>query len=183
MNVEQLNDNFVHSPIRSEQVKPMKLSLIIIAIFLNLQTSAQVKAITSMGVGYETSRTAMPIQLLAGINIGRNEIVIGYTVFFHVELPHRGDGGLPQIFFLRYGLNILSGNVEVIPLIGVGAITATVHHDRLLHNYYELVGTPQEYKILYGLKVQKQIGLGGLFTSYEHCRLSYFNAGMYIRID
>ena len=155
----------------------------IIAIFLN-QTSAQnINAITSFGAGYETSRTAASIQLSAGINIGRSEMVIGYTVFFHVELPHRGDGGLPQIFFLRYGLNILSGNLEIMPLIGAGMITATVHHDRLTNNHYELVGTPQQFKILYGLKVQKKIGLGGLFTSYEHCTLSYFNVGMFVRID
>lgn len=161
----------------------MKLSLIIIAIFLNLKTSGQVKSITSIASGYETSRTAISIQLATGVNIGRSEMVIGYTVFFHVELPHRGDGGLPQIIYFRYGLNLLPGNLEIMPLIGAGMVTATVLHDDLVHNYYELVGTPQQFKILYGLKAQKQIGLGGLFTSYEHCSLSYFNIGMFVRID
>ncbi len=94
----------------------------IVANFFN-QTSAQnINAITSIGAGYETSRTAAPIQLMAGLNIGPSELVIGYTVFFHVELPHRGDGGMPQIFFLRYGLNILSGGLEIMPLIGAGVI-------------------------------------------------------------
>ncbi len=160
----------------------MKLSIIIIAILINLNLSAQVNAITSIASGYETSRTAMPIQLLAGINVGRSELVIGYTVFFHVEIPHRGDGGLPQVYFFRYGFNILPGHLEIMPLIGAGIVTATVHHDELNHNYYELVGTPQQFKILYGLKVQKPYSLGGLFTSYEHCGLSYFNVGMFVRI-
>ncbi|MEO7801110.1 MAG: hypothetical protein ABIR81_03885, partial [Ginsengibacter sp.] len=96
----------------------MKLSLPVIAIFLNLATSAQVTSITSIGTGYETSRTAIPIQLTAGINFHRSEFVIGYSVFFHPEIPHRGDGGLPHVYFFRYGLNILSDNLEVMPMIG-----------------------------------------------------------------
>jgi hypothetical protein len=162
----------------------MKLLLIIIiASFLNLKTYGQVNSVTSIGAGYETSRTAISIQLATGVNIGRSEMVIGYTVFFHAELPHRGDGELPQIIYFRYGLNLLPGNLQIMPLIGAGIVTATVLHDELVHNYHELVGTPRQIKILYGLKAQKQFGLGGLFTSYEHCSLSYFNIGMFVRID
>jgi hypothetical protein len=160
----------------------MKLSLLVIVIFLNLATSAQVTSITSIGSGYETSRTAIPFQLTAGINIGCSEMVIGYSVFFHPEIPHRGDGGLPQVYFFRCGYNILPGSVEVIPLIGGGIVTAATLNDKLVHNHYELVRTPREFKILYGLKIQKQINSGGLFMSYEHCRLSYFNIGMFVRI-
>jgi hypothetical protein len=160
----------------------MKLSLVLMIILLNFNTSAQVNAIASIGSGYETSRTAIPIQLTAGINIGRSEMVIGYSIFFHPEIPHRGDGGLPHVYFFRYGLNILSDKVEVMPLIGAGVVTPAILHDRLVNNHYELVATPQQFKILYGLKIQKEINSGGLFISYEHCRLSYFNLGMFVRI-
>jgi hypothetical protein len=162
--------------------KPMKLFLLVIVIFLNLATSAQVTSITSIGTGYETSRTAIPVQLTAGINFRRSEFVIGYSVFFHPEIPHRGDGGLPHVYFFRYGMNILSDKVEVIPLIGAGIVTSAILHDVLINNHYELVATPMQFKVLYGLKIQKEINSGGLFISYEHCRLSYFNLGMFIRI-
>ncbi len=163
----------------------MKTSLIIIVIFLHLNASSQF--VTSIAAGYETSHTAALIQLSGGINIGRSELVIGYAAFFHVELPHRNDGGLPQIVFLRYGVNILSGSLEIMPLIGAGMITPAIHGERLIIKdptpVYELVVTPQQFKLLYGLKVQKLIGLGGIFASYENCKLSYLNIGMFVRID
>lgn len=161
-------------------------SFIAIIIFLSLQTLAQVNAVTTLGAGYQPNHIAIPIQLTAGINIGKSELVTGYTVLFHAELPHNGQGGLPQIF-LRYGLNILTGDLEILPLVGAGLLTPFVYGERIIikdqRHVHELLGTAQEFKLLYGLKLQKAIGLGGLFTSYEHCKLSYFNIGMFVRID
>ena len=162
-------------------------SLVAIIIFLSLQTSAQVNAITTIGAGYQPDHIAIPIQLTAGINIGKSELVTGYTVFFHAELPHKGQGGMPEIFFLRYGLNILKGDLEIVPLVGAGLLTPYVYGEKIIikdqTHVHELLGTSQEFKLLYGLKVQKAIGLGGLFASYEHCKLSYFNIGIFVRID
>src|SRR5688572_9126703 len=148
-------------------------SFVAIIIFLSLQTSSQVNAITTIGTGYQPNHIAIPIQLTAGINIGKSEVVTGYTVFFHAELPHKGQGGLPQIFFLRYGLNMLPGDLEIVPLVGAGLVTPFVYGERIIikdqAHVHEPLATAQEFKPLYGLKVQKAIGLGGLFTSYEHC--------------
>lgn len=167
--------------------KFLKLVSMIIAVALlnNPQSFAQeINGLTSFSTGLELPNSAIPVQLTAGVNIEQSEIVVGYVAFFHME-----DAKLPKIIFARYGLGIRQDTWELMPLIGIGMLTATTFerivdtaHNPVYDNL-ELVRISSQFKILYGLKVQKNIGLGGLFVSVEHCKYNYATLGMFVKIN
>lgn len=152
-------------------------ALLLLAVALNLQKimAQVVTPYTSFGAGKEIEHRAVPVQLSAGINFNQAEVVIGYAAFFH-----KYDAKLPKIIFVRAGMNLTQGSWEILPLIGMGLITATVYDAGILEQ--DLKRTPQEFKILAGLKVQKLMGLGGLFASIEHCKYNFAIFGIFVKI-
>lgn len=168
-----------------EVAKSDKSIVLIIAMLATTNTQGQITPTLSLGTGYEFRNSGIPVQLSAGLLNKRSELVAGYTVFFH-----KADATIPKVLFLRYGLALPIGSLEIVPLIGAGMLTATSYRvpvensgdpNHVFDNYMEII-TPQQYKVLYGLKVQKPMGLGGLFMSVEHCKLTYLNAGLYVKI-
>ena len=150
-----------------------KALLFICTILLGFSANTQTNALLSLGTGYELKHKAIPAQLTAGVSIGRSEISVGYTAFLHKE-----DAKIPKVIFFACGHNTSTDDLKIIPLFGVGLITSTVYEKD-----NELIMTSKQFKMLYGLKVKKQIGYGGLFISYEHFGLNYLNAGMFVRIE
>ncbi len=160
----------------------MTKKILFAILIIAMSNKSQAQFITSFGSGFEIQNSAIPVQLTAGASLYKSELVAGYTVFFH-----KADATIPKILFLRYGLNISKGDIEIMPLIGAGMLTKTISEVPnpldTQHVYdYEVIQNPVQFKILYGLKVQKAIGLGGLFASVEHCKLSYLNVGLYVKI-
>ncbi len=145
---------------------------LLIALFSIRKVNAQITG--SFGAGIEL-KEAIPVQLMIGYSWNSNEILSGYTVFYS-----KNDANYPTIYSLRYGYNILSGNLEIMPMIGLAYLSKTTRDDLTPEGHEQV--TQANLKPLIGLKLQAQLNArGGLFVSIEHAKLNYLTAGFLIR--
>ncbi len=79
-------------------------------LFIATQTKSQ--ATLSIGAGMEFNDGSKGVQLRAGAKVWRSELSVGYTAFVNRE-----DARFPVLVSLVYGLNILNGDLELLPLI------------------------------------------------------------------